>query len=108
MMPWRGRDAGGGHPGTVMGAAAIGVALWRFAMRYNPKDPNWFNRDRFVLSAGQACLFPYIHLHLAGYDAWIADQLKTYHNPNPQLWYGSGTSRNRVLKAGLQPVELKR
>ncbi|SJL15728.1 related to TRANSKETOLASE [Armillaria ostoyae] len=72
----------GGHPGTVMGAAAIGVALWRFAMRYNPKDPDWFNRDRFVLSAGHACLFQYIHLHLAGYDAWTADQLKTYHNPD--------------------------
>ncbi|KAF8891153.1 Transketolase, thiamine diphosphate binding domain-containing protein [Mucidula mucida] len=72
----------GGHPGTVMGAAAIGVALWRFAMRYNPKNPEWFNRDRFVLSAGHACLFQYIHLHVTGYEAWTLEQLRTYHNPN--------------------------
>ncbi|KAL1742395.1 Transketolase, thiamine diphosphate binding domain-containing protein [Schizophyllum fasciatum] len=72
----------GGHPGTVMGAAAIGVALWRHMMRYNPKNPDWFNRDRFVLSAGHACLWQYIHLHLAGYDAWTLDALKQYHNPD--------------------------
>ncbi|KAL1731909.1 Transketolase, thiamine diphosphate binding domain-containing protein [Schizophyllum commune] len=72
----------GGHPGTVMGAAAIGVALWRYQMRYNPKNPDWFNRDRFVLSAGHACLWQYIHLHLAGYDAWTIDALKQYHNPD--------------------------
>ncbi|KAF9040280.1 transketolase [Hymenopellis radicata] len=72
----------GGHPGTVMGAAAIGVALWRFAMRYNPKNPEWFNRDRFVLSAGHACLLQYIHFHFTGYDVWTLDQLRTYHNPN--------------------------
>ncbi|KAJ7641468.1 Transketolase, thiamine diphosphate binding domain-containing protein [Roridomyces roridus] len=71
----------GGHPGTVMGAAAIGVALWRHLMRYNPKNPDWFNRDRFVLSAGHACLWQYIHLHLTGYEAWSIDALRQYHNP---------------------------
>ncbi|KAJ7673422.1 transketolase [Mycena rosella] len=71
----------GGHPGTVMGAAAIGVALWRHLMRYNPKNPDWFNRDRFVLSAGHACLWQYIHLHLTGYEAWTLDALRQYHNP---------------------------
>lgn len=40
-----------------------------------------FNRDRFVLSAGHACLLQYIQLHLSGYDAWTMDALKTYHNP---------------------------
>ena len=65
-----------------MGAAAIGVALWRYQMRYNPKNPDWFNRDRFVLSAGHACLWQYIHLHLAGYDVWTIDALKQYHNPD--------------------------
>jgi dihydroxyacetone synthase len=39
----------GGHPGTVMGAAAIGIALWRYEMRYNPANPDWFNRDRALL-----------------------------------------------------------
>jgi dihydroxyacetone synthase len=72
----------GGHPGTAMGAAAIAVALWRYAMRFNPKNPEWFNRDRFVLSAGHACLLQYIQLHLCGYDAWTMDMLKSYHAPN--------------------------
>ncbi|KAG7527769.1 hypothetical protein FFLO_06611 [Filobasidium floriforme] len=71
----------GGHPGTVMGAAAIGIALWRYEMRYNPLNPDWFNRDRFVLSAGHACLFQYIFLHLSGYEAWTLDQIKMYHSP---------------------------
>ncbi|KII95646.1 hypothetical protein PLICRDRAFT_34572 [Plicaturopsis crispa FD-325 SS-3] len=72
----------GGHAGTVMGAAGIGMALWRHAMRYNPKNPKWFNRDRFVLSAGHACLFQYIFLHLTGYDAWTLNELKRYHSPD--------------------------
>ncbi|KIR57904.1 transketolase [Cryptococcus bacillisporus CA1873] len=71
----------GGHPGTVMGASAIGIALWRYEMRYNPLNPEWFNRDRFVLSAGHACLFQYIFLHLSGYEAWTLDQIKMYHSP---------------------------
>lgn len=44
---------GGGHGGSAVGMAAIGVALWKYAMRYNPNDPNWFDRDRFVLSNGE-------------------------------------------------------
>ncbi|KAJ7736743.1 Transketolase, thiamine diphosphate binding domain-containing protein [Mycena maculata] len=71
----------GGHPGTVMGAAAIGFALWRHVMSYNPKNPDWFDRDRFVLSAGHACLWQYIYLHLTGYEAWTIDALRQYHNP---------------------------
>ncbi|WVR07287.1 transketolase [Kwoniella sp. DSM 27419] len=71
----------GGHPGTVMGAAAIGIALWRYEMRYNPANPDWFNRDRFVLSAGHACLFQYLFLHFSGYEAWTLDQVKMYHSP---------------------------
>lgn len=42
----------GGHPGGAMGMAAIGVALWKYTMRYAPHSPGWFNRDRFVLSNG--------------------------------------------------------
>ncbi|GHJ88964.1 hypothetical protein NliqN6_5366 [Naganishia liquefaciens] len=71
----------GGHPGTVMGAAAIGLALWRYEMRYNPANPEWFNRDRFVLSAGHACLLQYLYLHFSGYEAWTLDQIKQYHAP---------------------------
>jgi dihydroxyacetone synthase len=43
----------GGHPGTVMGAAAIGIALWRYEMRYNPANPEWFNRDREYFSVSE-------------------------------------------------------
>jgi dihydroxyacetone synthase len=44
----------GGHGGSAVGMAAIGVALWKHTMRYNPSDPEWFNRDRFVLSNGKS------------------------------------------------------
>lgn len=43
---------GGGHGGSAVGMGAIGVALWKYVMRYNPADPDWFDRDRFVLSNG--------------------------------------------------------
>ncbi|KAK8853030.1 transketolase [Kwoniella newhampshirensis] len=72
----------GGHPGTVMGAAAIGVALWRYEMKFNPANPDWFARDRFVLSAGHACLLQYLMLHFSGYEAWTMDVIKQYHAPN--------------------------
>ncbi|MCO5549785.1 hypothetical protein L7F22_003259 [Adiantum nelumboides] len=70
----------GGHPGTAMGAAAIGLALWGDIMRFNPNNPNWLDRDRFVLSAGHACLLQYIYLHLCGYKTWTMDMLKRYHS----------------------------
>jgi hypothetical protein len=47
---------GGGHGGSALGMAAIGVALWKYTMRYNPCDPQWFDRDRFVLSNGELIL----------------------------------------------------
>ncbi len=72
----------GGHPGTAMGAASIGMALWGSAMRFNPADGTWPDRDRFVLSAGHACLLQYIYLHLTGYKAWTMDMLKHYHSPD--------------------------
>ena len=64
-----------------MGAAAIGIALWRYHMRYNPLNPDWFGRDRFVLSAGHACLLQYLFLHFSGYEAWTLDEVKKYHAP---------------------------
>ncbi|KAL2859581.1 Transketolase, thiamine diphosphate binding domain-containing protein [Aspergillus pseudodeflectus] len=71
---------GGGHPGGAIGMAAIGVALWRYIMRYAPHTPDFFNRDRFVLSNGHTCLFQYTFLHLTGYKAMTFDQLKSYHS----------------------------
>nr|POE87733.1 dihydroxyacetone synthase [Quercus suber] len=60
--------------------AAIGVALWKYAMKYSPKNPNFFNRDRFVLSNGHACLFQYTFLHLVGYEQMTFEQLVSYHS----------------------------
>ncbi|OXN28503.1 hypothetical protein CDV57_02755 [Aspergillus fumigatus] len=70
----------GGHPGGAMGMTAIGIALWKYCMRYVPTNPNFFNRDRFVLSNGHTCLFQYTFLHLTGYKAMTMDQLKSYHS----------------------------
>ncbi|MFN2299638.1 MAG: transketolase, partial [Anaerolineales bacterium] len=57
-----------GHPGLPMGAAAMAYTLWTRVMRHNPANPHWFNRDRFVLSAGHGSALLYGLLHLAGYD----------------------------------------
>ena len=60
--------------------AAIGIALWRYVMKYAPHTPGYFNRDRFVLSNGHTCLFQYTFLHLTGYKDMTLDQLKSYHS----------------------------
>ncbi|RYC55526.1 hypothetical protein CHU98_g10685 [Xylaria longipes] len=70
----------GGHPGSAMGMAAMGIALWKYAMRYSPENPNYFNRDRFVLSNGHACLFQYALMHLVGYKHMTLEQLRSYHS----------------------------
>ncbi|WPG99834.1 Hypothetical protein R9X50_00265400 [Acrodontium crateriforme] len=69
-----------GHPGSAMGMAAIGVALWKHVMKYSPHSPNYFNRDRFVLSNGHACVFLYTFLHLVGYKHMTYEQLTSYHS----------------------------
>ncbi|KAF8403084.1 hypothetical protein HHK36_011178 [Tetracentron sinense] len=65
-----------GHPGMALGMAEVGFVLYRHSMRYNPKDPKWFNRDRFVLSAGHGCLLQYVLLHLAGFQSVQLEDLK--------------------------------
>jgi transketolase len=60
--------ANSGHPGLPMGASVIAYSLWTRHMRYNPRDPHWPNRDRFVLSAGHGSALLYLMLHLTGYD----------------------------------------
>ena len=66
-----------GHPGTPMGSAEIAYVLWMRHMRYNPKYPNWPNRDRFVLSAGHASMLQYAMLYLTGYDLPM-EQIKQF------------------------------
>ncbi|NEO89434.1 MAG: transketolase [Moorea sp. SIO3G5] len=67
-----------GHPGLPMGAAPMAFVLWDRFMRYNPKNPNWFNRDRFVLSAGHGCMLQYALLYLTGYDGVTIDDLQQF------------------------------
>ncbi|MEM9135840.1 MAG: transketolase [Cyanobacteria bacterium P01_F01_bin.42] len=67
-----------GHPGLPMGAAPMAFVLWDRFMRFNPKNPAWFNRDRFVLSAGHGCMLHYALLHLAGYDSVPLDEIKNF------------------------------
>ncbi|HVS93258.1 MAG TPA: transketolase [Mucilaginibacter sp.] len=67
------QKANSGHPGTPMALAPIGHVLWSQFMHYNPKNPHWANRDRFILSAGHACMFQYSFLYLTGYDITLDD-----------------------------------
>lgn len=62
-----------GHPGFPLGTAPLMYTVWDRFMNYNPKDPNWFNRDRFILSPGHGSALYYAMLHLAGYDVSIED-----------------------------------
>ena len=71
------QQANAGHPGTAMALAPLAYLLYREVMRHNPANPAWPNRDRFVLSAGHACVLQYSALHLAGYDLPL-DQLKRF------------------------------
>ncbi|SFD89685.1 transketolase [Bacillus sp. OV194] len=62
-----------GHPGMPMGAAPMAYSLWTKFMNHNPENPEWFNRDRFVLSAGHGSMLLYSLLHLSGYDLSMED-----------------------------------
>ena len=92
----------GGHPGSAMGMAAIGIALYKYVLRYSPKNCDYFNRDRFVLSngmpplpyvylvkhtltpncrtTGHACVWQYLFMHLIGIKSMTAEQVKSYHS----------------------------
>ena len=71
------QNANSGHPGMPMGAAAMAFTLWTRFLKHNPKDPHWFDRDRFVLSAGHGSMLLYSLLHLTGYDLPL-DELKRF------------------------------
>jgi transketolase len=72
------QKANSGHPGLPMGAAPMAFVLWDKFMRFNPKNPKWFNRDRFVLSAGHGCMLQYALLHLTGYDSVPMEEIKQF------------------------------
>ncbi len=71
------QKANSGHPGTPMGLAPIGHVLWSETMNYNPQNPDWANRDRFILSAGHACMLQYSFLYLTGYNLSL-DDIKSF------------------------------
>jgi transketolase len=71
------QQANSGHPGLPLGAAPMAYVLWSRFLRFNPKDPKWINRDRFVLSAGHGSMLIYSLLHLFGYDLSL-DELKNF------------------------------
>ncbi len=66
-------EAHSGHSGTAMALAPLAHVLWTRIMRYDPRDPDWPDRDRFILSNGHACILQYSMLHLTGYDLSLED-----------------------------------
>ncbi len=79
------QKADSGHPGLPMGCAELGAYLFGHALRYNPKNPKWMNRDRLVLSAGHGSLWLYSLLHLAGYPLTMEDlkNFRQLHSKTP-------------------------
>src|SRR5712671_8075996 len=71
-------QAKSGHPGLPMGAADIATVLFTQAMKFDPADPQWPDRDRFVLSAGHGSMLLYALLHLTGYEGVTSDELKAF------------------------------
>ncbi len=71
------QKANSGHPGAPMALAPLAFVLWSEFLKYNPKNPGWFDRDRFVLSNGHASMLQYAALHLCGYDISL-DDLKNF------------------------------
>ena len=71
------QKANAGHPGTAMALAPLAYLLYTEVLRHNPANPHWENRDRFILSAGHACVLQYSSLHLTGYDLSL-DDLKQF------------------------------
>ncbi|MBX2819449.1 MAG: transketolase [Rhodothermaceae bacterium] len=71
------QKANSGHPGLPMGAAPMAYVLWKKFMKHNPQNPDWYDRDRFVLSAGHGSMLVYSMLHLTGYDLPL-EELKQF------------------------------
>src|SRR3954463_10172628 len=74
-----------GHPGMPMGMAEIAVALWTRHLRHNPRDPEWPDRDRFVISNGHGSMLQYALLHLTGYELPMAElqRFRQLHSKTP-------------------------
>ncbi|HPE60179.1 MAG TPA: transketolase [Thiolinea sp.] len=89
------QKANSGHPGAPMGMADIAEVLWNDFMRHNPANPQWVNRDRFVMSNGHGSMLPYAVLHLTGYDLPMSElenfrQLHSRTPGHPEYGYTPG------------------
>ena len=71
------QKANSGHPGTPMALAPLAYVVWTQFLRHNPRNPRWFNRDRFVLSCGHASMLLYAMLYLSGYDLSL-EEIKNF------------------------------
>ena len=76
------QKANSGHPGMPMGMADVATVLFKYHLRFNPKNPEWINRDRFVLSAGHGSMLLYSLLYLTGYDSIKLEDIKNFRQLN--------------------------